>query len=188
MCKDNSLLSVTSSHHQWDQFTASNNLSLHLGPVTYIIFSQEATLDSRQPCLGWGWSSPCQMGCFPEWKNIGLHAGEEWEVARHMCQAAEGSLQTGKKASQDGLWESQGAVQKRQVPSSVLGNNHLCCFGVEYEQQSSCSARKHPSTVIKLLQSKVLCFWEGKMKTIILGYSRSVSFWADIVIITTEKE
>lgn len=48
--------------------------------------------------------------------------------------------------------------RKDRCQDSVLGNNHLCCFGVEYEQQSSCSAKKHSSTVIKLLQSKVLCF------------------------------
>lgn len=43
------------------------------------------------------------MGYLPEGEDIGLSAGGEWEAVQHMCQAAEGSLHAGKKASQDGL-------------------------------------------------------------------------------------
>lgn len=83
-CKDNSLVSIISPHHQWDQFTASNNLSPHLGACYLIILSQEVTFDCRWACVGWGWSSPCLMGHLPEGKNIGLSAGREWEAVQHV--------------------------------------------------------------------------------------------------------
>lgn len=48
MCKENFLMSISSSHHQWDQcIKQSKFVSWGL----LIIFSQEVTLDSRQTCL-----------------------------------------------------------------------------------------------------------------------------------------